>query len=311
MIKLEGIIPPIVTPFVASGELDLESLRNEVKYLIEAGVNGLVVGGSGGEGYSFKSEELADAVMTVKETSTKLAGRQFPILAGVLANSTQEAKEYATAAMEAGADALQMTPIPTYLYKPSIEETVQAFSDVGEAVGLPIVIYNVVPTNKLSAADLSKIASVKQVVAIKQSGVDINLFADVVLAVGDRFTIISALDDMLLPSFLLGAKASICGASSMLPGLAVELFRLCKEGKYRECLPIHWKILRVVRATMFRGPYESYGDMISRIKFAIAAQGRSAGFMRAPFSEPNNDVQLQITEALQLADTPVVAKVHR
>lgn len=291
--------------------MDLESLRKEVEYFVASGVNGLVVGGSGGEGYSFKPEELGRAVKTVKDHATSLGGNEFPILAGVLSNSTQEAIELATAARKAGADGLQMTPIPVYLYKPSIEDTVQAFADVGEAVGLPIVIYNVIPTNKLSAADLGKIVPVKKVVAIKQSGVDINLFADVVLAVGERFTIISALDDMLLPSFLLGAKAAICGASSMLPGLAVEMFKLCKQGKFTECLPIHWKILRVVRATMFRGPYESYGDMISRIKFAIAIQGRSAGHMRAPFSEPGDEVKLQIAEALRLAGISVSAGIRK
>ena len=298
-LKLEGIIPPIATPFTRSGEIDFEALREEARFLANTEVNGLVVGGSGGEGYAMSAQELKEATGAVKSTVREIRGDGFPVLAGVIRNSTREAIEYASAAKEGGADGLQMTPFPVYLYRPYIEDLVEGFREVGATVGLPIVIYNVVPTNKISARDFRKMSSVEQVVAIKHSGIDIHALGDVILEVGDRFTILSALDDMLLPSFVLGVKGAICGASMMLPDLCAEMFRLYKQGRVEDCVPIHWKIFRVVRATMHRGPNDIFPDMIGRIKFAITAQGRYVGYMRAPMSLPGGEARAEILAALK------------
>jgi 4-hydroxy-tetrahydrodipicolinate synthase len=165
---------------------------------------------------------------------------------------------------------------------------------VGATVGLPIVIYNVVTTNKISARDFRRMSSVEQAFTIKQSGIDIHALGDVILEVGERFTILSALDDMLLPSFVLGVKGAICGASMMLPDLCAEMFRLYKQGRVEECVPIHWKILRVVGATMHRGPSDIFPDMIGRIKFAITTQGRYVGYMWAPMSLPGEEARAEI-----------------
>ena len=298
----------MVTPFKRSGDLDLVAAKNEASFIIRAGVSGLVVGGSTGEGYAMTPDELKAVCTTVKTTAKKLAGDEFPVLAGVISNSTREAIEYARAAKEAGADGIQMTPVPTYLYKPDIKDTVKAFKDVGEAVGLPIVIYNVVPTNKLSAADFEKIASVKQVVGVKQSGVDIHTLADVILAVGKRMAVFSALDDMLLPSLILGARGSISAACSILPDMCVELLKLYKQKKIEACLPLHWKILRVVRVTVYRGINDVYGDMLGRVKFAINAQGRKVGYPRSPVSMPSDDAKAAILAALRFAGRPLDPK---
>lgn len=298
-LKLAGIIPPIATPFNKAGDVDFQALRDEARYLANVGINGLVVGGSGGEGYALSADELKEATRTVKAAAKEIRGESFPVLAGVIKNSTREAIEYASAAKEGGADGLQMTPFPVYLYRPYIEDLVQGFKDVGTTVGLPIVIYNVVPTNKISARDFRKMSAVEQVVAIKHSGIDIHALGDVIMEVGDRFTILSALDDMLLPSFVLGVKGSICGASMMLPDLCLEMFNLYKQGRVSECVPIHWKIFRVVRATMHRGPNDVFPDMIGRIKFAITAQGRNVGYMRAPMSLPSEEARAEILAALK------------
>src|SRR5580658_787712 len=161
-LKLEGIIPPIATPFTKSGEIDFEALKEEARFLASSGVNGLVVGGSGGEGFALSAQELREATQAVKSTTREIRGEGFPVLAGVIRNSTREAIEYASAAREGGADGLQMTPFPVYLYKPYIDDLVEGFREVGTTVGLPIVIYNVVPTNKISARDFKKMSSVEQ-----------------------------------------------------------------------------------------------------------------------------------------------------
>jgi len=78
--------------------------------------------------------------------------------------------EYAAEAKAAGVDGLQVTPIPGYVFRPSIDAQVESFREIREAIGLPMVIYNVAPTNKLSASDIERLSSVKQLVGVKQSG---------------------------------------------------------------------------------------------------------------------------------------------
>ncbi len=307
--KLEGIIPAMVTPFTKSGDLDLEALMEEASYMVKVGVHGLVIGGSTGEGHTLTKDELREACKTAKEITSRLVGGRFPVLAGVITSSTREAIEYALEAKRGGADGLQMTPIPQYIFKPKIEDHVRAFREVGESVGLPIVIYNVVPTNKLSAADLEEISEVKDVIGVKQSGVDIHALADVIQAVGDRLSVLTALDDMLLPSFVIGARGSICASNAVVPDLCVQLYNSFRRGDMLESVSLHWKILRIVRATVYGGPNDVHGDMPGRIKYAINAQGRRGGYPRAPFSFPGQEVKKEILNALKLAGKRIDAEI--
>jgi len=291
----------MVTPFTESGDLDLEALKSETAYMVKVGVHGLVVGGSTGEGSTLTKDELKQACKTVKQTAQRLAGDRFPVLSGIITNSTREAIEYATEAKSAGVDGLQVTPIPGYIFKPRIEDQVRAFEEVGKAIGLPIVIYNVVPTNKMTASDLEKLTSVKQVVGVKQSGADIHTLADVILALGDKISVLSAVDDMLLPSLVIGAHGSINAANTIYPDLCVQLYNLYRRGKIEECVSLHWKIFRMVRVTVFGSATLTHGDMPARVHFACNAQGRKAGYPRLPFSTPSEEGKKDILEALSFA----------
>ena len=241
----------MAVPFDMSGDLDLDALRKETSYMIRAGVHGLVVGGSTGEGHTLTKDELREACGAVKDTAKTQVGSEFPVLAGVITNSTREAVEYCIEAKKAGVDGLQVTPVPHYNFKPRIEGHIELFNAVGEACGLPIVIYNVVSTNKLDANDIQEISlHAKQIAGVKQSGLDIHTLGDVILAVGNRIAVLSALDDMLLPSLAIGSKGAISAMCAVLPELHVQLYNKWKQGRYEECLALHWKIFRVARTVV-------------------------------------------------------------
>src|SRR5579872_4972516 len=119
--KLEGIIPPLATPFRSDGSIDEAALRAEVSYLIEkVKVHGIAVTGSTGEGYTLSAGEFRSIVAgTIEEA----AGR-VPVIAGVIANSTANAIERGRLVAGLPVAALQVTPVH-YLFRPDDEEMVR------------------------------------------------------------------------------------------------------------------------------------------------------------------------------------------
>ena len=197
--------------------VDLDLLRAEVRYLLGQGVTAICACGSTGEGQTLSLEESAAICSVVVD---EVAGR-VPVIGGVIQNSTAQAKRYSLALKEAGVDAFQVTPVH-YVFAPSAEETVAHFREIGEATDLPIVLYNVVPWALVPVDTIEMLASVPQVVAIKQSGGDIHLLADLLHRVRDRFTILAALDDLHYPAFVMGAHGALAAIPTVTPRLSAS-----------------------------------------------------------------------------------------
>src|SRR5690606_37313661 len=132
------------------------------------------------------------------------ANGRVPVISGIIRDSTREVVAYGKALKTAGADALQITPVH-YLFSSGDDGTYAYYERIANEVGLPIVIYNVVPWNTVSPEALMRLSEIDQVVAVKQSGGDIHKLADLLLMNDGRLIIYSAVDDLLYPSFALGA----------------------------------------------------------------------------------------------------------
>lgn len=284
--QFRGIMPPMVTPFTVDEELDEAALRRETQLMLAAGVHGLCVCGSTGEGHVLTVEESCAVTRIVRD---EVAG-QVPVIAGIIRDSTREVIRYGQALREAGADALQITPVH-YLFTPTAEGTIDYYREIGAVVGLPIIIYNVIPWNTISPDLLLRLAEIEQVVGVKQSGGDIHKLADLLKMNRGRLQIFSAVDDLLYPSFMLGAEGSIAAILTVLPALSVQLWDACQAGRHDEARQIHEKLLPVWRAI-------NAHDMSARTKAALALQGRAVGEARHPILPVCDEVRLQIAAAL-------------
>jgi 4-hydroxy-tetrahydrodipicolinate synthase len=286
MARFEGILPPMVTPFTTDEDLDEEALRAEVRLLVDAGVDGLTVCGSTGEGHTLSiAESCRVARIAIEET-----GGRVPIIAGIIRDSTREVIEYGLALRAAGVDALQITPVH-YLFTSGEAGTIAHYERIGRAVGLPIIIYNVVPWNTISPETLLRLAEIEQVVGVKQSGGDIHKLADLLLANRGRLKILTAVDDLLYPSFALGADGAVAAILTVLPRHCVRLWEACRRGDHAEARAIHEQLLPVWRSVS--GP-----DMTSRIKAALELQGRHCGPARHPLLPVSTEARAQIAGAL-------------
>ncbi len=288
-IELRGMISTVVTPFDARDEVDLELLRGEIRYLLDQGVTGICACGSTGEGHTLSLEESRAICATVVD---EVAGR-VPVIGGVIQNSTAQAKRYALALKEAGVDALQITPVH-YVFSPSADETVAYYRELGDATDLPIVLYNVVPWALVPIAVIEQLAQVRQVVAVKQSGGDVHLLADLLHRVRDRFSILAALDDLHYAAFVMGAHGALAAIPTVTPRLSVELWDAVQTGKHALALELHERILTVWRAI-------DAPNLPVTIKAALELQGRSPGLPRRPFAPATVAERERIHTALQSA----------
>jgi len=289
--SIYGIVPPMVTPFDAEGEIDERALRADVRYLIEqAGVHGLAVGGSTGEGHTLTAGELRYIVGAAVEE----ARGRVPVIAGIIVDSTRQAVTYGRTVADLDVAALQVTPVH-YLFKPDDEAMYAHFATVTDRVGRPVIVYNVVPWSYCSPELLARmIRGLDGVIGVKQSASDLKLLADLLLDVGDEGIIMSAVDALLYPSFSLGAHGAIAAILTAVPELCVQLWDAVQGGDHAAALDLHGKLLYVWNAIA--------GDNLpANVKYAMALQGREAGLPRAPMPVTSPEQGAAIARALRAA----------
>jgi 4-hydroxy-tetrahydrodipicolinate synthase len=287
--SIHGIVPPVTTPFRPDDTVDEAALRADVRYLVEtAGVHGLAVCGSTGEGHTLTTEETRRITAVAVEEA---AGR-VPVITGIITDSTRSAIERGRAVADLGVAALQVTPVH-YLFRPDDGAMQRHFRAIAESTGLPVLIYNVVPWSYLSPALLAQILTETEgVIGVKQSAGDLKLLADLLLMVGDRAVVMSAVDALLYPSFALGAHGAIAAILTAAPTLCVALWDAVERDDHAAALELHRRLLPIWNAICA-------DNLPANVKHAMALQGRPAGRPRAPMPESSTAQSAAIREALR------------
>ncbi len=271
--QLRGVVAPFTTPCGEDDRIDFAAIGAQVDWLIAEGVHGLAAGGSTGEGHALDRAEHRDLLAATVEAA---AGR-VPVVAGIISNSTRETAARGRDVAGLGVVALQVTP-PHYLFRPDDDAMVAHFRAIHEECGLPILIYNVVPWCYLSPDLLLRIMDeVPGVAGVKQSAGDLKLFADLMRRANPRNLIFSAVDALLFPSYMLGARGSIAAILSTVPGASVRLWDAVQAGDLARARELHELLMPVWDAV-------GQDNMPSLVKYAQALQGVPAGRARRPTS---------------------------
>ena len=291
---LRGVIPAVVTPFDREGKIDERALRAELEFHLSVGVTAVCAGGSTGEGAGLSASE----VKRLNEIFVDQMRGRVPVIGGIIPDNTDEAIELGLAAKQAGADALQITT-PHYLFQPGIPELVSYYTRIRERVGLGIILYNVLPWGQVTAEGVAKLLAAGAIIAVKQSGSNMHQLADMIYHFGDEIPILSALDDLLYPSFVLGASGTLSAIASVLPRECVQLFNAVEQGDHVRARALHRQLLVIWRAL------EDMSGFHGRIKCAIELQGRSPGLPRHPFRAARPDERALLRRAFQEANLPV------
>jgi len=293
MPELQGIIPPMVTPFDEDGEFLEAEHRADVRFMIaEASVPAVAVCGSTGEGHTVTTDETRRITgATVEEAAGRAA-----VITGIIANSTRLAIERGKAVADLGAAALQVTPVH-YLFRPDDESMLRHFDSISQATGLPVIIYNVVPWSYLSPAALGRILrDADGVIGVKQSAADMKALADLLVQAEEigqskRVRILSAVDALLYPSFQLGAHGAIAAILAAVPDVCVDLWKAVERGDHVRALRLHKRLLPLWDA--IDGP-----NLPANVKTAMRLQGRNGGVPRAPMPASSQEQTQRIEAAL-------------
>ncbi len=291
---LRGVIPAVITPFDADGNIDEKSLRAEIEHHLSCGATALCAGGSTGEGAGMSCED-------VRQLNTIFADQvngRVPVIGGIIPDTTEEAVRLGLAAKGAGAAALQVT-LPHYLFQPGIPEQVSYYSEIRDRTGLGVILYNVLPWGQVTPEGVGKLLEADAIIAVKQSGSNMHQIADMVYHFGKQIPILSAVDDLLYPSFVIGAHGTLSAIASVLPLQCVQLYEAVRQGDHAQALALHNKLLVVWRAM------EDMSGFCGRVKCAIELQGRSAGLPRRPHRPAGAEERILLRHALEEAGIPL------
>jgi 4-hydroxy-tetrahydrodipicolinate synthase len=285
----------MTTPFRTDGTIDEDALRAETRYMADvAKVHGLAVCGSTGEGHTLTTEETR----RISEIAVKEAKGRIPIITGIITDSTGSAIERGKAVKDLGVAALQVTP-PHYLFRPDDDAMLKHFEALAKGTGVPIMIYNVVPWTYLSPQLLTRIiTNVEGVIGVKQSAGDMKLLADLIIMLGNRGRIMSAVDALMYPSFVLGAHGAIAAILTAVPTLLVQLWDAVHAGDHKKALGLHEKLLTLWNAM---GAGDNVSNLPANTKTCQELLGRRAGFPRAPMQVSSPAQKAEIRKALEAA----------
>ena len=236
-----GSLVALVTPF-KGGRVDYAAIERLVDWHIEQGTDGLVPVGTTGESPTVNVEEHEKIIETVVK---RVAGR-IPVIAGAGGNATAEAIELTKFSKDIGATAtLQVTP---YYNKPTQEGMYRHFAAIAEAVGLPMVLYNI-PGRcvvNMTPETIARLARLPQVVAVKEATGSMDQTSEILARCA--LTVLSGDDSLTLPLMALGAKGVISVVANIVPKDVKRLTSAMLAGDLASARAAHQKLFPLCRA---------------------------------------------------------------
>src|ERR1700681_2447987 len=229
--SFRGSFTALVTPF-SNGSLDEKAFRGLVVWQIDEGTNGLVPVGTTGESPTLSHEEHRQVV----EWCIEQAKGRVPVIAGSGSNSTREAIELSRHAQESGADAvLVVTP---YYNKPTQEGLYQHFKAINDAIGIPIIIYNI-PSRSvvdMTVDTMKRLSELKNIAGVKDATASMVRVSQQRVAIGPDFNQLSGEDATALGFMAHGGHGCISVTSNVAPRLCAEFHSACLKGEYGAAL---------------------------------------------------------------------------
>ena len=272
-----GAATAIITPMTTDG-VDYESFGRLIDWQIEDGIDGIVVGGTTGEGSTLTDDEHREII----RFSVERAKGRTPIIAGTGSNDTDYAIDLTKFAKEAGADAaLVVTP---YYNKATQKGLIKMYEAIADAGQLPIILYNVPSRTgiNIEPKTFAALADHPMICGIKEANGDISKAIETAALVGDKLDLYSGNDDQIVPFLSIGGKGVISVLSNVLPAETSRMCKLFFEGKVKEALAEQLRLLDLTKALFSEvNPIPA--------KAAMAAMGYCSEHIRMPLTPMEDD----------------------
>ncbi len=278
-----GSIVAIVTPF-KEGRFDEKAFSDLIEWHIAEGTNAIVPCGTTGESATLEYDEHYRVIQLCIE----VVNRRVPVIAGTGANSTAETIMMTKKAEELGADgALLVAP---YYNKPTQEGIYRHYKAVAEAVGIPLVLYNVPgrTASNILPETVARLAEIENIVAIKEASANMRQVSDIIRLCGDKITVLSGDDFTTFPLMALGGKGVISVVANVMPRKVSEMCAAMLSGDLEKAREIHY-FLEPLSGAMF------YETNPIPVKTALSLMGKINEEFRLPLCEmaPANKERLR------------------
>ncbi len=267
----KGVMPAVTTKFTSDDQLDLIMFEKNIHAQIQAGVDGIILGGTLGEASTLDEYEKE----TLLKETLRIADKKVPVIINIAEQSTRRAITTAVNAEKAGANGLMM--LPPMRYKATDHETVTYFKAVAQSTSLPIMVYNNPIDYKIEVTleMFDELLDLPNIQAVKESTRDVSNVTRIKNSFGDRLKILCGVDTLALESLLMGADGWVAGLVCAFPAETVAIYKLAKMGKMEEALNIYRWFLPLLELDI--NP-----QLVQNIKLAEVATGLGTEYVRAP-----------------------------
>jgi 4-hydroxy-tetrahydrodipicolinate synthase len=284
--SFRGSFTALVTPF-KNGSVDEKAFRDFVEWQISEGTHGLVPVGTTGESPTLSHDEHKKVV----EWCVGEAKGRVPVIAGAGSNSTAEAVDFSRHAEKAGADAvLIVTP---YYNKPTQEGLYQHYKAINDAIGIPIIIYNIPGRSivDMSVDTMKRLYELKNIAGVKDATANMARVSQQRAAMGEDFNQMSGEDIAALGFMAHGGHGCISVTSNVAPRLCSEFQNACLKGDYAAALKLQDKLAPLhVNLFVETSP--------APIKYALSLIGKCPNTVRLPMVPATEKAQTAVREAM-------------
>ena len=283
---LRGSITALVTP-MANGAIDETAFQELVDWQIREGTHGVVPVGTTGESPTLSHDEHNRVVRLCVEA----AEGRVPVIAGTGSNSTAEAIEFSREAEKAGADALLV--VTPYYNKPTQEGLYQHFKAINDAVGLPILVYNIPARSvvDISVETMARLAELRNIAGVKDATANVARVSLQREACGKDFIQLSGEDATALGFMAHGGRGCISVTANAAPRLCSEFQEACLAGDYGKALEIQDRLMPLHRALFLE-------TSPSPVKYAVSLLGRCSPRVRLPLVEIGEGTKAAVRDAM-------------
>lgn len=286
--KLSGVMPALVTPFDAKGQIDFKAFERLMVHLREAGVTGWVPNGSTGEYFSQSTEERRDVLQFVKD----FAKPGEILIAGTNAPATREVIEQTAIAKQIGYNTVLLAP-PFYT-RPSQAELIKHYETVLAAVDVDLVLYSYPAKDgsDISFELMDHFADNPRVIAIKESSGVLQRAIDIASRYEGKIQLVSGSDDIALDFMFWGAESWICGPSNCMAKACCDLDRAYRSGdlgKARRMMKTLYRAMNILES----------GKFVQKIKYGCELQGLPVGECRGPLGPLTAEEKAEFRAAMQ------------
>lgn len=267
----KGVFPALTTPFTSKDELDLILFEKNLLAQIDAGVEGIVLGGTLGEASTLTTDEKETLIKFAVE---KAAGK-VPVILNIAEGNTKEALKQAEYGKAWGAKGLML--LPPMRYKSDHRETVTYFKIIADSTDLPIMIYNNPVDYKIDVTlDMfDEMQVCKNITAVKESTRDVSNVTRMRNRFGHRYQVLCGVDTIAMEELLLGADGWVAGLVCAFPKETVAIYKLVKAGKIEEATKIYRWFMPLLELDI-------HPKLVQYIKLASAKTGLGSEYVRAP-----------------------------